>query len=127
MNIAPGPNGDYDAVVYERLKEISGWMEKNRSAVFATRSIAPYHEGDFYYTQSKDQKTVNVFHLDDKADYRSPATLKFTVPENFNPRSVKVLGLPGKIKWKKSGDSIEINMPEGRTQLKYSTVIQLTQ
>ena len=47
MNIAPGPNGDYDAVVYERLKEISGWIDINKTAVYATRSIAPYHENDF--------------------------------------------------------------------------------
>jgi alpha-L-fucosidase len=53
MNIAPGPNGDYDAVVYERLKEISGWMDKNQSAVFATRSVAPYHDGNFYYTKQR--------------------------------------------------------------------------
>jgi alpha-L-fucosidase len=27
MNIAPGPNGDYDAVVYERLKKfLVGWI-----------------------------------------------------------------------------------------------------
>ncbi|WP_027386069.1 alpha-L-fucosidase [Chryseobacterium gregarium] len=127
MNIAPGPNGDYDPVVYERLKEISGWMETNRSAVFATRSVSPYQEGDFYYTQSKDRKTVNVFHLDDKADYQTPATLRFTIPENFKPRAVKVLGIPGKIQWKKSGNSVEIKIPEERSQLKYSTVIQLTQ
>ena len=69
MNIAPGPNGDYDPIVYERLKEISSWMDKNQSAVFATRSIAPYHDVNFYYTKSKDGKTVNIFHLDEKVNY----------------------------------------------------------
>ncbi|MGR3856809.1 alpha-L-fucosidase [Chryseobacterium indologenes] len=127
MNIAPGPNGDYDPVVYERLQQISGWMEKNQSAVFATRSIAPYHDGNFYYTQSKDGKTVNVFHLDEKTNYESPSTLIFTVPENFKPKSLKILGLSNKIQWKKSGNSIEINLPKERAQLKYSTVIQILQ
>ncbi|WP_255577370.1 alpha-L-fucosidase [Elizabethkingia sp. JS20170427COW] len=69
LNIAPGPNGDYDAVVYERLKEIAAWMEVNQSAVFATRAVAPYHDGDFYYTQSKDKKVLNFFHLDEKNSY----------------------------------------------------------
>lgn len=127
MNIAPGPNGDYDPIVYERLNEISGWMDKNQSAVFATRNIAPYHDGNFYYTQSKDGKTVNIFHLDEKTNYESPSTLSFAIPDNFKPKSLKVLGLSNKIQWKKSGNSIELILPKERNQLKYSTVIQITQ
>ena len=127
MNIAPGPNGDYDAVVYERLKEISNWMDNNQSAVFATRAVEPYHEGNFYYTQSKNGKTINIFHIDEKVNYQSPSALKFSIPENFKPKSLKVLGISSKIQWKKSGNSIEINLPKERNQLKYSTVIQITQ
>jgi alpha-L-fucosidase len=40
---------------------------------------------------------------------------------------LKVLGLSNKIQWKKSGNSIEINLPKERNQLKYATVIQITQ
>ncbi len=127
MNIAPGPTGDYDAIVYDRLSEISGWMEKNGSAVFATRAAAPYHYGNFYYTQSKDGKTVNIFHIDEKSNYRAPSAVHFPVPENFKIKSVKILGLQGKIQWKRSGNLLEIQLPQERTQLKYSTVIQLTQ
>ncbi|WP_294298862.1 alpha-L-fucosidase [uncultured Chryseobacterium sp.] len=127
MNIAPGPNGDYDPIVYERLNEISGWMDKNQSAVFATRSIAPYHDGNFYYTRSKDGKTVNVFHLDEKSEYQSPSALHFGIPENYNPKSLKVLGLSGKIHWKKTGNSIDVQLPEQRAGLKYATVIQIVQ
>lgn len=125
MNIAPGPDGDYDAVVYDRLKEISGWMEKNQSAVFATRSIAPYHEENFYYTRSKDGKTVNVFHISEKAEYKAPENLIFTVPENFKPNTVQILGLPSKIQWKHSGNTIEIKMPRDRSAVQYATVIQM--
>ncbi len=127
MNIAPGPDGDFDAVVYEKLKEISAWMDNNQSAVFATRSTALYHQGNFYYTQSKDGKTMNVFHLDEKESYQSPASLSFVIPENFKPKSVKVLGISKRIQWKKSGNSVEIKLPEERAKLKYSTVIQITQ
>ncbi|AZA84448.1 alpha-L-fucosidase [Chryseobacterium lactis] len=125
MNIAPGPNGDYDAIVYERLKEISGWMEKNQSAVFSTRVIAPYHEENFYYTQSKDGNTVNVFHLNDTVEYKAPGNITFTVPESFNPKSLTILGLPSKIQWKKTGSHIEIKLPEERSKLKYALVIQM--
>lgn len=127
MNIAPGPNGDYDAIVYQRLNEISTWMDDNQSAVFATRAVAPYHDGNFYYTQSKEGKTVNIFHIDEKTNYQAPSTLNFIIPENFRPKSLKVLGLKNKIQWKKTGNSIELVLPKERTELKYSTVIQITQ
>lgn len=126
MNIAPGPDGDYDAVVYERLKEISGWMDQNQSAVFATRSVAPYHEGDYYYTRSKDDHTLNVFHLNEKSEYQAPAKLTFMLPEKFNPKSLNILGL-SKVHWKKSGNSITVQLPENRKNLKYAAVIQLKQ
>ncbi len=125
MNIAPGPNGDYDPVVYDRLKEISGWMEKNKSAVFATRSIAPYHDEDFYYTQSKDGKTVNVFHISENREYKAPENLRFTIPEGFKPETVNVLGVKSKIQWKQNGNIIEIKMPQDRKALQYAAVIQM--
>lgn len=127
MNIAPGPNGDYDAVVYERLKEISEWININKTAVYATRSIAPYHENDFYYTRSKDGKTVNVFHINETSNYKTPRDFIFTVPENFEPKKLQILGIESKISWKKQGNKIKVQLPEKYNKLKYSTVIQITQ
>lgn len=127
MNIAPGPDGDYDAVVYERLKEISGWMEKNESAVFATRSVFPYHEGEFYYTRSKDSHTLNIFHLDNQPEYRAPSELTFAIPEQFTPKSLKVLGISSAVQWKKNGNTIKVKLPQDRATLKYATVIQIRQ
>nr|WP_199161878.1 alpha-L-fucosidase [Elizabethkingia sp. ASV34] len=127
MNIAPGPNGDYDAVVYERLKEISEWININKTAVYATRSIAPYHENDFYYTRSKDGKTVNVFHINEASNYMAPRDFIFTVPENFEPKKLQILGIESKISWKKQGNKIKVQLPEKYNKLKYSTVIQITQ
>ncbi|UTF93661.1 alpha-L-fucosidase [Elizabethkingia anophelis] len=127
MNIAPGPNGDYDAVVYERLKEISGWIDINKTAVYATRSIAPYHENDFYYTRSKDGKTVNVFHINEASNYQAPNDLTFTLPENFKPKKLQILGIESKVSWKKQGNKIKVQLPKECNKLKYSTVIQITQ
>lgn len=125
MNIAPGPNGEYDAIVYERLAEISDWMNKNQSAVFATRSIAPYHEGNIYYTQSKDGNTINVFHLNEDSEYHAPAEITFSLPQNFNPKSLTIPGISSRVQWKKIGNNIRIKLPDSRKNLKYATVIQM--
>ncbi len=123
LNIAPGPNGDFDQAAYDRLAELSAWMDINSSAVFATRAVAPYHEGAYYYTKSKDAKVLNVFHLSEGEQYQAPATFEFTVPAGFMPKQVRVLGHKGKVKWNKKGDKIQVQKPKG--SLNYATVIQL--
>lgn len=123
LNIAPGPNGDFDQAAYDRLKELSAWMDTNGTAVFATRAVAPYHEGDYYYTKSKDGKQVNVFHLSKEEEYVAPSTYVFTVPEGFSAKQVRVLGAKGKVKWSQKGNQVTLQKP--KATLNYATVIQL--
>ncbi|TJZ60650.1 alpha-L-fucosidase [Sphingobacterium olei] len=123
LNIAPGPNGDFDQAAYDRLTELASWMSVNESAVFATRAIAPYHEGDYYYTRSKDNKVINIFHLSEGDTYQKPSSFEFTVPAGFDIKDVRVLGYSGKIKWSKKQDKVTIQSP--KTDLAYASVIQL--
>ncbi|MFD2593754.1 alpha-L-fucosidase [Sphingobacterium griseoflavum] len=123
LNIAPGPNGDFDQAAYDRLKELSAWMDTNGAAVFATRAVAPYHEGDYYYTKSKDAKQLNVFHLSKGDEYVAPSTYVFTVPEGFSAKQVRVLGTKGKAKWSQKGNQVTLHKPQAT--LSYATVIQL--
>lgn len=123
LNIAPGPNGDFDQVAYDRLAELSTWMDINGTAVFSTRAVAPYHEGAYYYTKSKDAKVLNVFHLSEGDRYEAPATFEFTVPAGFTPKQVRILGYKGKVKWSKKGEKVTVQKPKG--SFNYATAIQL--
>ncbi|MOA31610.1 hypothetical protein D3C78_1527770 [compost metagenome] len=123
MNIAPGPNGDYDQAAYDRLKELASWIQINQGAVYATRPVAPYHEGDYYYTRSKDSKTVNVFHIVEGDSYKQPTEFTFNVPENFKIKDMSILGHKGRLKWTQKENQIVIKNPG--TKLNYATVIQL--
>lgn len=123
LNIAPGPNGDFDQEAYERLAGLSAWMNINQSAVFATRSIAPYHQGDYYYTRSKDNRIVNVFHLSEGERYQKPDSYEFSLPEGFDPKEVRILGHSGKLKWSKKNNTLNVQAP--KAELAYAAVIQL--
>ena len=123
LNIAPGPNGDFDQEAYDRLEELASWMNINESAVFATRAVAPYHKGDYYYTRSKDQKVVNVFHLSEGSKYQQPTQFKFPLPSGFVPTEVKVLGYTGELQWTNENNEIVIDSPN--IKLQYAGVIQL--
>jgi alpha-L-fucosidase len=124
LNIAPGPTGDFDAVAYDRLKEIASWMDINGSAVFASRPVAPYHVGDYYYTKSKDGKIINVFHINENAEtYTSPKTFEFDIPDGIHIKDIKLLGSKEKIKW--SAKEGKINIPATKLNIQHATVFQL--
>lgn len=123
LNIAPGPNGDFDQVAYDRLQEIASWMNINEKSVYASRPIPPYHEGDYYYTKSKDNKNVFVFHISEGDKYILPEKYEFSVPNDFKVKEVNLLGYKGKIKWSIKDNIITIQVP--KTNLQYASVIEL--
>jgi len=123
LNIAPGPNGDFDQVAYDRLQEISSWMKINEKSVYASRPIPPFHEGDYYYTKSKDNKNVYVFHISEGEKYKLPEKYEFPIPNGFNTKKVNLLGYKGKIKWSIKNNIMTIQIP--KTNLQYASVIEL--
>ena len=125
LNIAPGPNGDYDKAAYDRLNEISTWMESNQSAVFATRAIAPYHVGDYYYTKSKDNKIINVFHIQENAtNYVAPKSFEFELPNSAKIKNITLLGSKEKVKYEYKNGKVKITSITLKPN--YATVFQVT-
>lgn len=53
IGIGPDSHGEFDPVVYERLKGIGTWLKKNGEAIYSTRPLAPYEQADCVYTRKK--------------------------------------------------------------------------
>ncbi|WP_133998446.1 alpha-L-fucosidase [Dinghuibacter silviterrae] len=116
LNVGPSPDGDWDPLVYERLRDIGGWMNINGSAIYGSRMIAPYGKDRVYYTRSAD--TTYVFYLSaEGSDTVSlPPSLPldgFTIPAGSRvtllgsgariPFSGSVLMIPHKLVGKEAG------------------------
>lgn len=123
LNIAPSPDGDFAPEAYQRLEELAKWVKINESAIYSTRTIAPYQETDYYYTRSKDSKTINIFHLSEGENYQKPTEYNFTLPTKAKVKSVKVLGSKDKVKWSIKDNKISIKAP--KTDFDFASVIQL--
>ncbi len=54
MGIGPDANGEFDPVVYDRLKGIGAWLKVNGEAIYSTRPLNPYEKGDLVFTRKKD-------------------------------------------------------------------------
>jgi alpha-L-fucosidase len=111
LNIAPGPDGEWHDEAYQRLKEIGAWMKINAEAIYKTRPIAPFQEGNICFTQSKDGKTVYVFRLL-KENEIPPATISFKGISVNNNSTIQLVGNNQKLKWKREGETVTVLLPE---------------
>ena len=130
LNIGPGPEGDWDPVAYDRLHAIGEWMKVNGEGIYASNPIAPYSSGDFFFTQSKKDKSVYAFYL-------SPADTLQIQPKmtinNFVPPAksrISILGTKGNCTWKAENGNTIINIPASVSKLvksKYAVVFKIAQ
>jgi len=67
LNVAPGPNGDFDQIAYDRLKEIGAWMKVNGEAIYGTKPIAPYQSNNVVFTsKGKNIYAIYLVNEDEK-------------------------------------------------------------
>lgn len=122
LNIGPGPDGEFDPVAYERLKEIGDWMNVNGEAIYGTRMYSVFKDGEnIRFTQSKDGKTKYIFLFD------FPAGKAVLTRMNFSRNdALQMLGASSKLRWTQKDDQVEISIPEAlRNSGKHVWVIRV--
>ncbi|MBN1387913.1 MAG: alpha-L-fucosidase [Bacteroidales bacterium] len=109
LNIAPGPDGEWDDEAYSLLEEIGQWMDINSEAINGTRAIEPFKDGKICYTSRGEDIVYAIYLLDEGEDIPGEINIGgIKIPEGSG---VEMLGTKGKLKWRKSGDSCKINIP----------------
>ena len=76
LNVGPDADGNLPPEALQRMEEIGKWLETNGYAIYDTRPLAPYCEGNVRYTQSKDGTHQYAITLTDKAPYATVRELK---------------------------------------------------
>lgn len=91
MGVAVGPDGELDEAAYVRFKEMGAWLKVNGEAIYETRPMAPYEEGDCVFT-CKSDRTVYVIVLSRDDNDSLPESI--TVPAELaaNSGQVTLLG-----------------------------------
>jgi alpha-L-fucosidase len=107
LNIGPGPDGEWDAVAYERLKEIGAWIKVNGEAIYSSRMFNIFGEGDnIRFTQSKDGHTQYLFLF----NFPNNKIVLDKIPLAKNA-TVQLLGTTKKLRWKSTSQGVEILIP----------------
>ena len=112
LNIAPGPKGNWHPEAYELLAGIGEWMDVNSEAIYGTRAIIPYKEGNVCLTQNKDNHTVYAIYLAGEGETNPPARLSLGSVQPADDAKITMLGVKGKLKWKKADKGFVVEVPE---------------
>ena len=76
LNVGPDADGNLPTEAMQRMEEIGQWLDKNGYAIYGTRPLYPYCEGNVRYTQSKDGKHQYAITLLDDYPYATVKELK---------------------------------------------------
>ena len=124
LNVAPGPDGQWDEGAYSLLAEIGAWMDINSEAIYGTRAIEPYEEGRVCYT-SKGENTVYAIFLPGEGE-EMPREISISDIDVPDGTSIEMLGVKGKIKWRTKGDECIITIPAAKIPSELAFVLKIS-
>jgi alpha-L-fucosidase len=112
LNIGPGPDGAWHDAAYDRLAALGGWMKVNSDAIYATRPLAPYAEGQVRFTRARDG-VVNLIYLPKEDETTLPRMLTVTSVAPAAGATITLLGTGRTIPWEPSGRGFTAHIPDG--------------
>jgi alpha-L-fucosidase len=116
LNIGPSPEGEWAPDAYDRLKGMAAWMKVNNEAIYETRAIAPYKEGNVCLTKKKADGAVYAVYLPSKDETLPPQSISLKSLQPATGAKVTMLGVNRELTWKTQGSGVVITIPEGMRQ-----------
>jgi len=109
LNVGPQPDGRLPAEAVTRMQEIGQWMAVNSEAIYGTRVVAPYREGQFAFTRKGN--AIYAIYLPGEKEEALPAQV--IVPSlKFQPAwKVELLGSKARVVWHGEAGGARIDIP----------------
>jgi alpha-L-fucosidase len=99
LGVGPRPDGTLPNEVVVKLQEIGKWTAKNGKALYGTRTTKNYHQGNAWFTQSKDGKAIYaVYFLDGNKTMPKAISWSGNTPQKGT--TVTLISTGKRMKWK---------------------------
>lgn len=111
LNIAPSPEGEWQDGAYKLLEEYAAWMKINSEAIYGTKPLAPWKEGNILMSQ-KDKDLSYFYYLCKEGENKLPAEISITSHQPVKGSKVTLLGLGEPLQWKPFDRGFKVFIPE---------------
>ena len=110
LGIGPKPDGTFTEEATQRLKEVGKWMDKNGSAIYGTRTVKNYRDGNTWFTQNvKTGIHYALVCLPEGQPIPKEIAWQFNIPKKES--RITLLGTGQPVKWQLEGKGVKIILP----------------
>lgn len=110
LGVGPTADGVLQPQMVDRLYEIGSWLKNNGEAIYNTRTLNIYKDGDVYFTKAKTGgKTYALLPLDDVNSFPSTVTWGENLPRKGS--KIKLLQTGEHLKWTIRDKKVSIKLP----------------
>jgi alpha-L-fucosidase len=110
LNVGPSPEGEFAPDAIDRLRGIGDWMRVNAEAIYGTKPVAPYKEGQVRFTSLADG-TVYAIYLAGENETAPPPKIALAAFSPEKESVVRMLGSNESVHWQKSGEGALLTLP----------------
>lgn len=110
LGVGPKADGTLQKDMVDRLYEIGEWMKANGEAIYNTRTVDDYKDGNVYFTRSKDGKKKYALAI---FEDNKPVPTSIEWQQNLPAKNtvIKLLQTGEKLKWSLQNNKVVIKIP----------------
>jgi alpha-L-fucosidase len=118
--LVPNQDGTFTEEAIQRLKEVGKWLDQNGAAIYNTRTIKNYRDGNTWFTQNlKTGIHYALVCLPENQPIPKEVIWKFNIPKKGS--RMILLGTGETVKWQQEGDNVKVFLPSSVINAKEKT------
>ncbi len=110
LNAGADGRGAFDPVAVDRLRELGHWMRVNGEAIYGTRPLAPYKQGEICFTRRRHDGVVYAIYVPEQGA-SLPAEVVITGVQPRRGEQVHLLGHPEPLAWEPTAGGLRLRVP----------------